>query len=99
MDEAAELMRILRRALQELVKRYPFYYPNGKRKLFTESDIENLRTALRQEADPQRGEASRGFRLTGVNSQIGQTIGLKPGAAWAEVQRLDQCGEIVGPDI
>ena len=36
MDEAAKFLRISRRSLQEIVKRHPFYYPNGRRKLFQE---------------------------------------------------------------
>lgn len=49
MDEAAEELRYSRRSFQEVVKRYPFYYPNGKRKLFTLADIEAIRKALREE--------------------------------------------------
>lgn len=43
MDEAADALRIKRRAFQEIVKRYPFYYPNGRRKLFTLADVEAIR--------------------------------------------------------
>ena len=54
MQEAAELLRISRRALQELIKRHAFYYVNGKRKLFEESDILRLRGAMRREAIRRR---------------------------------------------
>jgi hypothetical protein len=47
MDETAEMLRISRRALQDLVKLHPHYYSNGRRKLFTESDIAALREAMR----------------------------------------------------
>jgi hypothetical protein len=53
MDEAADSLRIGRRSFQEIVKRYPFYYPNGKRKLFTPDDIEAIRKALREEGQCQ----------------------------------------------
>lgn len=43
MDEAADALRIGRRSFQEIVKRYPFYYPNGRRKLFTDADVEAIR--------------------------------------------------------
>lgn len=43
MDEAAAELRVSRRALQDILKRHPFYYPNGRRKLFTEADIEAIR--------------------------------------------------------
>lgn len=46
MDEAAERLHVSRRAMQEIVKRHPHYYPNGKRKLFTEADIAALLRAL-----------------------------------------------------
>ncbi len=49
MDEAADSLRVGRRTFQEIVKRYPFYYPNGRRKLFTSDDIEAIRKALREE--------------------------------------------------
>ncbi|MDR7224581.1 hypothetical protein [Aminobacter aminovorans] len=44
-------LRIGRRSFQEIVKRYPFYYPNGRRKLFTDADIEAIRRALREEEE------------------------------------------------
>jgi hypothetical protein len=47
MAEAAGVLRISRRSLQDLVKLHPHYYSNGKRKLFTESDIAALRDAMR----------------------------------------------------
>ncbi|MGD0142137.1 MAG: hypothetical protein ABSC92_03170 [Rhizomicrobium sp.] len=69
MGEAADWLRISRRALQELVKQHPHYYANGRRKLFQESDITALRAALRQssfngpqilqEADPQRSRPAK----------------------------------------
>jgi hypothetical protein len=37
--EAAAKLRISRRALQELVKAYPFYALNGNRKLFRDEDL------------------------------------------------------------
>lgn len=53
MDEAAAELRICRRMLQDLVARHPHYHANGRRKLFTETEIAALRTAMRQEAEEQ----------------------------------------------
>lgn len=49
MDEAATWLRMSRRALQDLVQRHPFYYANGRRKLFSEEHIAQLYLALREE--------------------------------------------------
>jgi hypothetical protein len=49
-SEAAALLRLSPRRLRDVVDKYPFYYPNGNRKLFTDGDLENIRTALRAEA-------------------------------------------------
>lgn len=49
MDEAAAELRICRRKLQDLVARHPHYHTNGRRKLFTESEIAALRAAMRLE--------------------------------------------------
>lgn len=50
MAEAAEALRVSPRRLTDIIKVYPFYYPNGRRKLFTERDIEAITEALRSEA-------------------------------------------------
>ena len=55
MEEAAALLNVSRRTLQEIVKRYPFYYPNGNRKLFTDGDIETIR--IFTEARPTKTQA------------------------------------------
>jgi hypothetical protein len=61
MSEAADILRISRRVLQELIKEHPYYYPNGNRKLFEESDVVALRAAMRSktEQDRQRKEECR----------------------------------------
>lgn len=43
-------MRICRRMLQDLIGRHPYYHANGRRKLFTETELASLRAAMRQEA-------------------------------------------------
>ncbi|XHB99386.1 hypothetical protein ABWH97_00100 [Nitratireductor sp. ac15] len=53
MEEAAEKLRVSRRALQNIVKRYPYYYPNGNRKLFTDGDIKKLLSAIGKGAEVQ----------------------------------------------
>ena len=47
--EAAQELRISVRSFQEIVRRHPFYYPNGNRKLFTEENLAEIRTALVEE--------------------------------------------------
>jgi hypothetical protein len=39
MNEAAARLRVCRRVLQEVIKHHPYYFSNGRRKLFTESDM------------------------------------------------------------
>lgn len=47
MTEAARCIRVSRRALQSIIQRYPLYYMNGNRKLFTEGDLVALTEAMR----------------------------------------------------
>ena len=47
MDEVAQAMRMSRRALQDLLKKYPYYSRNGHKKLFRQADIEALWEAMR----------------------------------------------------
>jgi hypothetical protein len=49
LKEAANELRISVRRLQDIVKRHPFYYPNGNRKLFTGDNLSAIRTALLEE--------------------------------------------------
>lgn len=49
LKEAAGELRISVRRLQDIVKRHPFYYPNGNRKLFTEDNLSSIRGALWEE--------------------------------------------------
>lgn len=62
MDEAAAALRISRRALHDIVKRHPFYFLNGSRKLFTASDLVKLTEALRPDPTPCRSSSSRPAR-------------------------------------
>jgi hypothetical protein len=55
LKEAADELRISLRRFQDIVKRYPFYYPNGNRKLFTEENLASIRSAL---AEEQRNKAT-----------------------------------------
>lgn len=43
MEEAAETLGVGYASLREIVSEHPFYYPNGRRKLFAEDDISILR--------------------------------------------------------
>ena len=90
MDEAAGVLRISRRSLQDLVKRHHFYYPNGRRKLFTESDITALREAMRREAEEQRERnkcPSNSFRRVPGKPLIGRSGARTSGPMWTELQR------------
>lgn len=91
MDEAAKLLRISRRSLQEIVKRHPFYYPNGRRKLFQESDIANLREAMRSEANEDRQRiktclSNLSHRAT-ARRRITPSEGPISGPIWTEAQK------------
>lgn len=50
MEEAAAELRICRRMLQDLIGRHPHYHANGRRKLFTETELASLRHAMAREA-------------------------------------------------
>ena len=90
MDEAANELRISRRALQELIKRHPFYYQNGCRKLFEETDIANLRLAMRGEAqtDRQRIEECRSssYRRVDRRRRTSRSEAHTSGSIWTEAQ-------------
>lgn len=47
MNEAASRLRISRRSLQDVVRVYPYYFLNGRRKLFTEGDLAKIVEGLR----------------------------------------------------
>lgn len=85
MDEAATLMRIGRRNLQELVKAHPFYFSNGARKLFTEGDIAALIQAMRQEAETCRLSYTR---PAPAKARIGRSAARTSESALIEAQRL-----------
>lgn len=58
MDEAAAALRISRRSLHEIIKRHPFYFLNGNRKLFTDADLVKLTEALRPASAPRPSRAA-----------------------------------------
>lgn len=49
-NEAATELRVSIRAMHRIVQRHPHYYSNGRRKLFTTTDISQIQAALREEA-------------------------------------------------
>jgi hypothetical protein len=83
MKEAAARMRICRRVLQEMIKQYPFYFSNGRRKLFTEGDVANLVAALRE--DGARRHAKSFAHIAGVRAE--PLKGHTSESMWAEAQR------------
>jgi hypothetical protein len=91
MNEAAQILRVSRRKLQDLIKDHPYYYLNGNRKLFTESDILGLREVMRDqiELDRQRKKECRSSlsirapesrRITRSGERIS-------GSMWIEAQK------------
>lgn len=84
MQEAAERPRICRRNLQELTKRYPFYFSNGRRKLFTENDLAALIAALRNETAECLSNLCRPMKAVRPTSLPAKPIS---GSMWAEAQR------------
>ncbi len=81
MNEAAGRLRVSRRALQELVKRYPHYFSNGRRKLFTEEDLIALVATLR-ESRPLYQSTS----LKSVTRAAGHAKRREGCAMWSEAQ-------------
>lgn len=61
LKEAADELRISLRNFQDIVKRHPFYYPNGNRKLFTEENLASIRSAL---AEEQQSKSITGRPIT-----------------------------------
>jgi hypothetical protein len=91
MDEAAKVLRICRRKLQDLVARHPNYHVNGRRKLFTESEIIALRAAMHQEAEEQRLREEQCrlnlSRRARGKVRIGPSVAPITGSIWTEAQR------------
>ena len=85
MEEAAETLRISRRALQEIIKRHPFYVPNGRRKLFTEADLAAIVAGLRREVDECRSNSSR---PASAKRRIGRSVEPTSASAWTRAQEL-----------
>jgi excisionase family DNA binding protein len=55
LDEVAARFRVSRRTMQEHVKRYPFYRTLGRRKLFTEADVNHLYEVLECPSNSSNG--------------------------------------------
>jgi hypothetical protein len=47
--EAAARLRVSTRNFQGIIQRHPFYFKNGKKYLFTETDLIRISDALRSE--------------------------------------------------
>lgn len=90
MKEAAEALRISRRKLQDLIKYHAYYYLNGNRKVFTESDIIALREVMRNmiELDGQRKEECRLnlSRRAPESRRITRSGERISGSTWIEAQ-------------
>jgi hypothetical protein len=84
MNEAAARLRVCRRVLQEVIKHHPYYFSNGRRKLFTESDMLALIAAMREDGAVCR---SNSFRPEKVSRLIGPFGAPISGPTWNEAQR------------
>ena len=82
MTEAACRLRMSRRSLQDLIKAKPFYFRNGARKLFTESDLAALVSALRE---PCRSSSSRRVK---ARRRAGTSGEPTSDAMWTKAQAL-----------
>src|SRR3990167_6801708 len=89
MNGAALTLGICRRSLQDLLKRYPFYYSNGNRKLFTEDDVKRLSAALRREAEEKRVACrSSSSRRVKARRRAGTSGEPTSDAMWIKAQAL-----------
>ena len=79
MQEAAQMLRISRRALQDLIKVHRHYSLNGHKKLFSETDIHTLWEAMRC---PSSSSIPAPAKRRSTPS-----VGRTSGSMWTEVQR------------
>jgi hypothetical protein len=85
MDETAEKLRVSRTAMQDIVKRHPYYFANGHKKLFTEQHvlmiIDGLESETRRKclssSSPQKKAAPRSIAFAEPTSND----------TWIELQR------------
>ena len=82
MRQAALALGIGRTNLQRLIKRYPFYYKNGHRKLFTPTDVERLRDAMRTETC-----RSNSYRQRRAATRTTASVERTSGCTWTDLQR------------
>lgn len=92
MGEACDLIPMCRRKLQEFLKSHPFYYENGSRKLFQESDIASIRAALRRETEDRRLKDKKKCPSNSSRPALGKPhfgLSAEPtsGSMWTEAQR------------
>src|SRR5665213_1920105 len=83
MNEAAARLRVCRRVLQEVVKKNPFYFSNGRRKLFTETDLADLVSAMRED----KPCPSNSFRPANSRRHSGPSEEPTSESMWTEAQR------------
>jgi hypothetical protein len=91
MAEAAELIPMSRRKLQDFVKLHAFYYENGTRKMFLESDIAKIRAVMRKETEERREKEAQCLSSSSRHAKAKRrsipSVGRTSGSMWTEVQR------------
>ncbi|HEU4683677.1 MAG TPA: hypothetical protein VFS39_04175 [Nitrospira sp.] len=83
LEEAAERLRISRRTFQDILKRHPFFFKAGRRKLLTDDDITSISEALRREQECHLNSRTRN-RAARRSTASGGHIS---GSMWTEAQR------------
>lgn len=90
MNGTAEALGVSRRALQSIIQRFPYFYANGRKKLFTLDDVEKIRNAMRAEAQQameQKQCHSKQSRQEQENRPIGPFEERIAGSMWKEAQK------------
>lgn len=87
LKEAADELRISLTRFREIVKRYPFYYPNGNRKLFTEENLASIRSALTEE---QRNKTT--VHRTAIHAGPSGSSALRKALALLSAKRKKRTG-------
>jgi excisionase family DNA binding protein len=95
LEEVAERFRVSRRTLQEFLKDHPYYRILGRRKLFTEADIERLYEAMPCPSSSYRKRGSPNWYIRGTVRGItvdeSSRVAEKSAAEAIRIQREAEC--------
>ena len=91
MAEAARILKVSRRKLQDIIKDYPRYYEIGRRKYFENCDIESLRLALRSETEQRQKKELKCLSSSSPpvpeKARTTASVALTSGRMWIEAQK------------